>query len=85
MWHKHVRTPFGRQVPTVLRLTQASQEHPLPFKSPHVYRQCFLAFVIFRQLHTSKASSVFFSAPWFQPPSKADTISINWPSPLGFD
>lgn len=57
----------------------------LLLKSPHVYTQCFLAFVIFRQLHTSKASTMFFSAPWFQPPSEADTISINWPSPLGFD
>lgn len=28
---------------------------------------------------------MFFSAPWFHSPSEADTISINWPSPLGFD
>lgn len=86
MWPKHVCVPLGRQVPTALGLTQASGEHPLPLKSPHVYKQCFLAFVVFlRQLHTSKVSTVFFSVPWFQPPSEADTISINWPSPLGFD
>lgn len=64
---------------------QSSMEHPLSLKRPHVYRQCFLAFVVWEQLHTSKAATVFFAAPWFQPPSEADTISINWPSPLGFD
>lgn len=60
-------------------------EHPLSLKRPHVYRQCFLAFVIWEQLHTSKATTVFFSAPCFHSPSEADTISLNWPSPLGFD
>lgn len=65
--------------------TQASPEHPLPLESPHVCRRYFLAFVIFRQLRTSKASTVCSGAPWLQPPSEADTISINWPSPLGFD
>lgn len=63
----------------------ASLKHPNPLKRPLVYRQCFLAFVLWGQLLTPKVIAVFFSAPWFPQPSEADTISINWPSPLGFD
>lgn len=67
---------------------QASPEHPLPLKRPRVYRQCFcFSFwhLSFWGNFTHQRRAVFLSAPFFQPPSEADTISVNWPSPLGFD
>lgn len=75
--------------PSVICFSTGLSRAPSPFEKTlcvqAVFLFFFLAFVILGQLHTSKASTVFLSAPLFQPPSEADTISINWPSPLGFD
>ena len=80
-------------------LVPASREHPLPWKAPMCTGSggFFVGFFVLvwfgffwhlsfgGNFNTSKANPVFLSAPWFQQPSEADTISINWPSPLGFD
>lgn len=75
--------------PSVICFSTGLSRSPSPFEKTlyvqAVFLFFFLAFVILGQLHTSKASTVFLSVPLFQPPSEADTISINWPSPLGFD
>ena len=76
----------------VLPFSDLLQHRPLPitlslWKDPVCTGSVFV--FLFGICHFGATShikgTVFLSVPLFQPPSEADTISINWPSPLGFD